>query len=62
MPSPQVFSRCKRCNRALKNPKAQSIGYGATCLKKHKAEAEQALKYGMAKGEQGQDSLTSFIF
>ena len=61
MPSLQVFSHCKRCGRSIKNPKAQAIGYGAVCLKKHKAEAEQALKYGISKGEQGQDFLTSFI-
>ncbi|WP_048155311.1 DUF6011 domain-containing protein [Methanosarcina sp. Kolksee] len=62
MPSPLVYSHCKRCNRALKNPKAQSIGYGAVCLKKHQAEAEQELKTGIARGEHGQESLTSFIF
>ena len=57
-----IFSRCKRCGRSIKNPKAQAIGYGATCYKKHQAEAEQALKNGIARGENGQESLTSFLF
>lgn len=62
MPSLQVFSHCKRCSRVLKNPKAQALGYGATCYKKHQVEAEQALKNGTARGENGQESLTSFLF
>jgi hypothetical protein len=57
-----LFSNCKRCNRPIKNPRAQAIGYGKTCYKKHQAEAEQALKTGIARGEHGQESLTSFLF
>jgi len=57
----KVFSHCKRCGRALKNPKAQAVGYGALCLKKHKAEAEHLLKTGQELGEDGQSSLTHFL-
>lgn len=41
----QVYSNCKRCNRKLKNPKAQALGYGKTCYEKHKAEIENLLKF-----------------
>ena len=41
----QVFSNCKRCNRKLKNPKTQALGYGNICYKKHKAEIENLLKF-----------------
>lgn len=57
----KTFSNCKRCNRALKNTKAQSIGYGAVCLKKHQAEAQQLLKTGQELGEGRQSSLTHFL-
>jgi RNA polymerase-binding transcription factor DksA len=57
-----IFSHCKRCGRPIKNPKAQAIGYGKVCLKKHLAEAEHLLKNGIARDEHGQESLTSFIF
>jgi hypothetical protein len=60
MPSSLIFSHCKRCGRKISNPKAQAIGYGKTCFRRY--QAEQALKNGMAKGEQGQESLISFIF
>ncbi|WP_292378347.1 hypothetical protein [Methanosarcina sp. UBA289] len=56
-----IFSRCKRCGRSIKNAKAQAIGYGATCYKKHQAEAEQKLKTGQELGEGGQSSLTHFM-
>lgn len=62
MPSLSVFSKCKRCNRALKNPKAQALGYGKICYEKHKNEAEQNLKNGKEYGENGQESLTFYIF
>ncbi len=55
-----IFSNCKRCGRAIKNQKAQAIGYGKVCYAKH--QAEQALKNGITRGEAGQESLTSFIF
>lgn len=55
-----IFSHCKRCGRKLSNPKAQAIGYGKVCYLRH--QAEQALKNGITRGEQGQESLTSFIF
>lgn len=57
-----IFSHCKRCGRRLKNPKAQALGYGKVCFEKHQAEAEQALKNGITRGEHGQESLTTFIF
>lgn len=56
------FSHCKRCGRSITNPKAQALGYGKVCFEKHKAEAEQALKNGISRGECGQESLTHFIF
>lgn len=58
----KVFSVCKRCNRPLKNAKSQIVGYGKTCLEKHKQEAEQLLKNGIERGEQGQESLTFYMF
>jgi len=59
--SSSQFSRCKRCGRSLKNPKAQSVGYGAVCLKKHKAEVLQLQKTGQDLGDNGQSSLPYFI-
>jgi hypothetical protein len=56
-----LFSHCKRCGRSIKNPKAQALGYGKTCFKKHQAEAEYNLKTGQELGENGQSSLTHFI-
>lgn len=61
MSSSQIFSHCKRCNRPIKNQKAQTIGYGKTCFKKHLAEAEFLLKTGQELGEDGQSSLTHFL-
>jgi hypothetical protein len=57
-----IFSRCKRCSRSLRNPKSQKLGYGKICFEKHKAEAEQALKNGIARGKDGQESLFSYTF
>lgn len=29
-----MFERCQRCNRILKNPIYQKLGYGGVCLNK----------------------------
>ena len=34
-------SRCKRCNRVLKDPIAQSRGYGSVCWKQHLKDSVQ---------------------
>lgn len=36
-----MFSTCQRCNRPLKNPQAQEIGYGKVCAKKIAQQREQ---------------------
>jgi glutaredoxin len=56
-----IFSKCKRCGRALRAAKAQSIGYGSICWKKHQAESEEELKKGLTLGEHGQSSLILYI-
>lgn len=37
------YQYCLRCGRKLKNPEARKIGYGAICLKKHKAKQSRTL-------------------
>lgn len=34
---------CLLCGRRLKKPEARSIGYGATCLKKHATKSAKSL-------------------
>ena len=30
----QIWRECRKCNRGLKNPKSQKLGYGPVCLKR----------------------------